>query len=625
MRNLVVGSVACACGAVALVGVATAGAASTELFSSTLPGVAATAPVVPGGICAVTITADGGQGGSAFTPDETTGGVGASVTARFSVSPGDVLHVLVGGVGGDDSSRAGGVGGGGAGGAGAAGGGGASVVWTDALQALVVAGAGGGAIGGFPGGAGGLLGQAGGDGANNHGGARVPKGGLANGTGGDGGNGGLDGGGGSGGGVVAGGAVSDTSNHTRKGGAGGAGNGTTIGGGGGSGGSQHNSGIAGGTPPGAGSGGTGGTADGASGVAPGGDGADAPEASSGAGGGGGIGFGGGGGAGFGVSGGSAGGGAGYGGGGGAGGDTGGSGGGGSSFVATGAQSPSSAATGTGDGQVTISYDPATDACDTTDPSVTLTTPPDGAIYTQGQLVAADFNCSDSGGSGLASCAGTVNDGSPVDTSTLGGHSFTVTGTDGMGNTKVVTHSYTVADQTDPSVTLTTPPEGAVYTRGDSVAADFTCSDTGGSGLASCVGTVPNGSGVDTSTLGGHSFTVTGTDGAGNTTAVTHSYSVAAKTTPPDITPPATTIDKGPAMKTSSKSATFEFSSSEGGSSFSCVVDGKPATTCASPFTVKRLASGPHTFSVAAADVAGNVDSSPATYPWKVKKKHKHHH
>ena len=68
--------------------------------------------------------------------------------------------------------------------------------------------------------------------------------------------------------------------------------------------------------------------------------------------------------------------------------------------------------------------------------------------------------------------------------------------------------------TDPSATLTTPPEGAVYTQGQSVTADFECSDSGGSGLASCVGTAADGSAVDTSTLGSHDFKVTATDGAG---------------------------------------------------------------------------------------------------------------
>jgi hypothetical protein len=89
---------------------------------------------------------------------------------------------------------------------------------------------------------------------------------------------------------------------------------------------------------------------------------------------------------------------------------------------------------------------------------------------------------------------------------------------------VVTRSYQVVDVTDPSVTLTTPSTDAMYEVGESVAADFSCSDAG-SGIDSCVGTVADGSPIDTSTVGSNSFTVTGTDNAGNDTVVTRSYTV----------------------------------------------------------------------------------------------------
>ena len=57
-------------------------------------------------------------------------------------------------------------------------------------------------------------------------------------------------------------------------------------------------------------------------------------------------------------------------------------------------------------------------------------------------------------------------------------------------------------------------------------ANFKCADKQtGSGLASCVGTVPKGSLIDTSTFGQHSFTVTATDKAGNVTVKTVHYSV----------------------------------------------------------------------------------------------------
>lgn len=81
------------------------------------------------------------------------------------------------------------------------------------------------------------------------------------------------------------------------------------------------------------------------------------------------------------------------------------------------------------------------AGDITAPTVTITTPANGATYTQGQVVSAVYTCVDElGGSGLASC---IADLSPIDTSTVGTHSFTVTGTDNAGNSGMVTNSYTV--------------------------------------------------------------------------------------------------------------------------------------------------------------------------------------
>ena len=76
---------------------------------------------------------------------------------------------------------------------------------------------------------------------------------------------------------------------------------------------------------------------------------------------------------------------------------------------------------------------------------------------------------------------------PIDTSSLGAQSFTVTGTDVAGNETEVTHSYTVVDTGDPVVTITTPADGAVFEINSEVLADFSCSDPGGSGIAAGTG------------------------------------------------------------------------------------------------------------------------------------------
>lgn len=89
----------------------------------------------------------------------------------------------------------------------------------------------------------------------------------------------------------------------------------------------------------------------------------------------------------------------------------------------------------------------------------------------------------------------------------------------------------VDDVTPPSITITSPVDGVAVlgvggiTAREAMTASFTCIDeAGGSGLATCVGTVPNGSALDLSP-GTHSLTVTASDNDGNIASVTHSYVV----------------------------------------------------------------------------------------------------
>ena len=88
---------------------------------------------------------------------------------------------------------------------------------------------------------------------------------------------------------------------------------------------------------------------------------------------------------------------------------------------------------------------------------------------------------------------------------------------------------------------------------------------------------------------------------------------------PDTIAPDTTIAKGPKAKSRKKKATFEFSSSEAGSTFECALNGAAFAPCASPATV-RGKRGKNRFTVRAIDAAKNADATPATYAWKVKKK-----
>jgi hypothetical protein len=73
-----------------------------------------------------------------------------------------------------------------------------------------------------------------------------------------------------------------------------------------------------------------------------------------------------------------------------------------------------------------------------------------------------------------------------------------------------------------SATITTPPDGASYSKDQIVAADFAC---GGNELVSCVGTVADGASIDTASVGQESFEVTATSWDGSTATATSEYTV----------------------------------------------------------------------------------------------------
>ena len=78
------------------------------------------------------------------------------------------------------------------------------------------------------------------------------------------------------------------------------------------------------------------------------------------------------------------------------------------------------------------------------PQITITSPAGGAGYTLSSTVLAGYRCSEGGiTSPIAICKGTVATGKPIDTSSAGTKSFTVTATDKAGNQTTKTVKYTV--------------------------------------------------------------------------------------------------------------------------------------------------------------------------------------
>jgi Tol biopolymer transport system component len=81
------------------------------------------------------------------------------------------------------------------------------------------------------------------------------------------------------------------------------------------------------------------------------------------------------------------------------------------------------------------------------------------------------------------------------------------------------------DTTPPGIQITQPVD-AVYLLRQPVAVSYSCTDSGGSGLAQCSGPVTSGALLDTGAVGSFSFTINARDHAGNMSARTVNYRVA---------------------------------------------------------------------------------------------------
>jgi 6-phosphogluconolactonase (cycloisomerase 2 family) len=98
-------------------------------------------------------------------------------------------------------------------------------------------------------------------------------------------------------------------------------------------------------------------------------------------------------------------------------------------------------------------------------------------------------------------------------------------TDQAGNVEALKTLIIKIDTTAPSISISAPPNGATYTLNQAVAASYSCSDPESSPAPSCTGPVPNGSNIDTASVGSKVFTVNSTDAAGLGSTQTDSYTV----------------------------------------------------------------------------------------------------
>ena len=164
------------------------------------------------------------------------------------------------------------------------------------------------------------------------------------------------------------------------------------------------------------------------------------------------------------------------------------------------------------------------------PTLAITSPVDGRVMGQGQIVRAAFSCAAQPGASITRCAGPALNGQPVDTVAAGVHTFTVTAVDSLGSTSSRTVHYTVVGR--PTLAITSPVDGRVMGQGQIVRAAFSCAAQPGASITRCAGPALNGQPVDTVAAGVHTFTVTAVDSLGSTSSRTVHYTVVG---PPRVT------------------------------------------------------------------------------------------
>jgi hypothetical protein len=219
--------------------------------------------------------------------------------------------------------------------------------------------------------------------------------------------------------------------------------------------------------------------------------------------------------------------------------------------------------------------------------------------------------------------------SPTTTAELpdGFHTFAVAASDPSGNTDPSPAARAIVVDTTPPAPPpgdTTPPEvfftsgPAGLTNDATPTFEFASNEAGslecrtdGAQFTAC--SSPTTTAVLTE--GSHAFEVRATDTAGNRSTVSRSIEV--DTSPPDTTLAA--VQKKIKTKKKKVKVAFSFGSSEARSSFECSVDNAAFASCDSPFTA-TVKKGKHTFRVRATDRAGNVDASPASADFTVKRK-----
>jgi len=220
--------------------------------------------------------------------------------------------------------------------------------------------------------------------------------------------------------------------------------------------------------------------------------------------------------------------------------------------------------------------------DTDPPTITLTqTPPNFSssstptfAFTADEPIPAGFQCKLDAGA-FAACTSPKTFGTTPD----GSHTFTVKGADAAGNNVSTSYAWTI-DTVAPALSLTAkPPDPSgvstahfEFSATDLASVSFQCQLDSGSFLPCAT---PPGQDYSSLSSASHTFTLKGTDAAGNSTTKPFTWTV-------DTVNPVVTITSGPPNPSNQPTPTFTFTSNKSPSTFQCQLDASAFAPCTSP-------------------------------------------
>jgi HYR domain len=186
---------------------------------------------------------------------------------------------------------------------------------------------------------------------------------------------------------------------------------------------------------------------------------------------------------------------------------------------------------------------------------------------------------------------------------LGPHPVTVTATDGSGNSSTCTTTFTVNDTTAPTVTCPANSSASADASCQAAVPNYAAAATASDNCGPITKTQSPAAGTLVG-LGPHTVTVTATDGAGNSSTCTTTFTVNDTTAPAVSCPANSSASAGPSCTAPVPNYAGAATTSD-----NC----GPVTTTQSPLAGTPVGLGPHTVTVTATDGAGNSSSCTTTF------------